>query len=277
MNLKIGTKINVMVFSLLIGLAIVIGLLVSNQVSNGIKQFAVEKAKGDVNLGYSFLEAKIPGDWKIENDQLYKGDVLVNDNFDIVDKIGEDTGGTVTIFQGDTRITTNVKIDGERAVGTQVSEAVAKEVLQDKHTYFGEADVAGNLYQAAYRPIFDANDNVVGIFYVGAPQGMITEIVNGIIKSLVIVLVVALIIAGVISAVFANRIKRRMAEVQDVLYKASQGDFTQKLNDTTGDELTAVSESYNMMAASIQDVVKEITRDAADVSQSSVDLLSIAQ
>ena len=205
-KLKLGSKINLMFYGILIGFSVIIALLVNNQVTDGIKQFAVEKAKSDLQLGYSYLDAAIPGEWRIENDALYKGDVLLNDNFDIVDKIGLDTGGTVTIFQGDTRVTTNVMVDGKRAVGTQVSDVVADAVLKNEETYYGEADVAGNTYQAAYRPLVDKQNNVIGIFYIGAPQGMINEIVGGILQSFLLVLVIVIIVAGVILTLFTNRI-----------------------------------------------------------------------
>ena len=70
---------------------------------------------------------------------LYGGDLL-NRRYEIVDAIkaqvfspqkyeGKDIG-TVTVFQGDLRVSTNVTHeDGTRAVGTRLSEAVHQEVL----------------------------------------------------------------------------------------------------------------------------------------------------
>ena len=72
------------------------------------------------------------------------GGVLVNRNFEIVDKIkqtvfqdakyaGKDIG-TATIFQDDVRISTNVKNeDGSRALGTRVAEEVYHQVVQEGH------------------------------------------------------------------------------------------------------------------------------------------------
>ena len=61
-----------------------------------------------------------------------------------------------------------------------------------------------------------------------------------------------------------------------MLYAAGEGDFTKKLDDRTGDELTDVSESYNLMTENIRVVVQDITQDAVDVAQSSSVLLGSA-
>ena len=77
--------------------------------------------------------------------KLYKGDVLMEENYEVVDRIGKLTGDTVTIFKGDTRISTNVMKDNQRQVGTQVSEQLAVAVLKRGETYIGRANVVENL------------------------------------------------------------------------------------------------------------------------------------
>ena len=64
--------------------------------------------------------------------------------------------GTVTIFQGDLRIATNVRSeDGSRAVGTRLSRAVYDEVLTARR-HLGGAGLRGNdWYITAYEPIRD--------------------------------------------------------------------------------------------------------------------------
>ena len=104
---------------------------------------------------------------------LYGG-ILLNRNFEIVDKIkdivyrretykGKDIG-TATIFQDDLRISTNVKtIDGERAIGTRVSEEVYDQVLIKGNPWIHRAFVVNNWYITAYEPIKNINDELIGI------------------------------------------------------------------------------------------------------------------
>ncbi|MTI79926.1 MAG: EAL domain-containing protein [Firmicutes bacterium] len=129
---------------------------------------AQEKVKGDLNMGEALLEDLYPGPWHLKNGQLYKGEALMNYNYAIIDKVGRLTGDTCTIFQGDTRVATNVMRNSKRAIGTKVSDEVAQVVLRAGEEFFGEAEVVGVKYQTAYRPIKDNMGNIIGIWYVGA-------------------------------------------------------------------------------------------------------------
>lgn len=210
-----------------------------------------------MNLAHRFVDTKYAGDWAIKDGQLYKGNTLINNNFDLVDEIGKDTDGTITIFQNDTRITTNVEVDGKRAVGTKVSEEVAERVLNHQETYFGEANVAGNTYQAAYRPLMNKQHQVVGIFYVGAGQQMIDHIVAKIIKTIFIVLICIVIFAIIIIALFTKRIKDRLLNVTKVLKAAGDGDFTLTLKDKskeTGQTFEHIVDSITIANEGIQEL-----------------------
>ena len=61
------------------------------------------------------------GELRRVNGRLLAGDYLINDNFEIPDRVGEIFGGAATIFLGDTRISTNIRTsDGKRATGTKL-------------------------------------------------------------------------------------------------------------------------------------------------------------
>ena len=175
-NRKIGTKINIIVLSILALLFIGLGSVVYWQTSESIIKASTEKAASDLQLGREALNGAYPGEWELVDGTLVKGETPVSD--EMVDYIGDITEGTVTIFQEDTRAATNVMVDGERAVGTQASPEVIETVINQQQTYTGEADVAGNMYQTAYEPIVDGNGQVVGMWYVGASQELISETVT---------------------------------------------------------------------------------------------------
>lgn len=102
----------------------------------------------------------------------------------LVDEIQGLVGGTCTVFQrmndsGDMlRIATNVlKLDGNRAIGTYIpasnpdgsANAVVQTVLRGE-TFYGRAFVVNAWYVTAYKPIFDATNEVVGVLYVGVQK-----------------------------------------------------------------------------------------------------------
>ncbi|HEY0062140.1 MAG TPA: Cache 3/Cache 2 fusion domain-containing protein, partial [Telluria sp.] len=99
--------------------------------------------------------------------------VDLNLNFTSMDRFSEMTGGNATIFlkhNGDfVRVATSVKkADGSRAVGTRLgSKHPAYATLMEGKTYRGMAVLFGKPHVTQYAPIKDANQQVIGIMYVG--------------------------------------------------------------------------------------------------------------
>ncbi|MBD3176421.1 MAG: HAMP domain-containing protein [Armatimonadia bacterium] len=76
--------------------------------------------------------------------------------------------GTVTIFQDDVRIATNVtNAAGQRAVGSRVSEEVYDHVMGEGQTWIGPAYVVGTWYVSAYEPLMNEDGQRIGMLYAG--------------------------------------------------------------------------------------------------------------
>ena len=104
---------------------------------------------------------------------IYFGSTKMNNNFDFVDDVAKQAGGTATIFvkSGDdyVRVATNVKKnDGSRAIGTVLDpkgKAIAS--IRKNEAFYGEVDILGKPYVTGYEPIRDTSKGVIGIYYVG--------------------------------------------------------------------------------------------------------------
>jgi hypothetical protein len=104
---------------------------------------------------------------------IYFGSTKIDNNFDLVDAVVKDMGGTATIFvkSGDdyVRVSTNVKKDdGSRAIGT-ILDPKGKAIvsINKNEAFFGDVDILGKPYVTGYDPIHDASGAVIGIYYVG--------------------------------------------------------------------------------------------------------------
>ncbi|WP_260681952.1 methyl-accepting chemotaxis protein [Alkalicoccobacillus porphyridii] len=270
-------KLNTLVLSLLIIFGCVLGIVIQNMVSSGIKEMALEKAESDLALSFYALEREIPGEWTIQSGQLYKGDTVLNENFDLVDQIADMTGGTVTIFQGDTRVATNVEVDGERAISTKASDAVIETVLTNGEVYYGEANVAGVMTQTAYQPIHSANGEVIGMWYTGVSQALVDQTILTILIGLGGVLVGGIIVASCCVFWFTHRIKKRLVNVGNALMKAGEGDFTTTLTDSSRDEIGQLSTHYERMRQSLIILMQSILTKSEQVASSSQQLSAGAE
>ncbi len=133
---------------------------------------------------------------KVQLPKMMVGDIVLEKITDmsqtapIVDQVQDLVGGACTIFQrmneaGDMlRVCTNVqKKDATRAVGTYIARtnsdgslnAAVAAVLRGE-AYQGRVFVVDRWYVAAYEPIVDQTNKVIGMLYVGVPQESATSL-----------------------------------------------------------------------------------------------------
>ncbi|WP_338591495.1 methyl-accepting chemotaxis protein [Paenibacillus sp. Y5S-9] len=275
-SMSIGTKISLIVISIFIVFSSAVAVSVILEMRQGITTFATEKAKRDLEMANSIITYKHPGDWAIKDGQLFKGDTALEGNFELVDEIGEASGDTVTIFRGDERVATNVMVDGERAVGTKVSDEVAQTVLQQGEKYFGEAVVVGQKYKTAYEPIKNASGEIIGIFYVGASQSLIDVIISSFLKTFLIVFLLAMLVAITLILLYVRRVRARIERVSVAIKRAGTGDFTQPVVDNVQDEIGMLGTGYNEMRSNLQVIIQGGLQAAEKAEHSTGLLLKIA-
>ncbi len=103
---------------------------------------------------------------------LKMGDTQLANHSDLVDGVSSLFGGTATLFvkSGDNfvRVTTNVKNNGLRAVGTTLNpNGKVILALRNGQPFHGVVGVLGEPYMTRYDPLFDEQGQVVGAYYVG--------------------------------------------------------------------------------------------------------------
>lgn len=121
----------------------------------------MEQAQAALQQSMALLQLQLSPfgkDWSVSGDsKLVLGTTPLNGRNDIVDAVKSVTGAAATIFQGETRIATNVQNpDGSRGIGTKLAPGLAHDrVLRDGETYLGQAVILGIEYITVYTPIRD--------------------------------------------------------------------------------------------------------------------------
>ncbi|NRF00651.1 methyl-accepting chemotaxis protein [Bacillus subtilis] len=276
-KMKLGTKILCLVFVVILLFSASVGTVMLKEITESMKQMATEKAKGDLALSSTYIDDVMSGDWQVKNNKLYKGQTQINGNEDIVDLLGEKTGDTITIFQGDTRVATNVMKNGERAVGTQASSEVIAAVLKKGKRFYGQADVAGSSYQTAYMPLKDQNGNIIGMLYTGANQSILASLTQSLFTQFAIVLVIVIIVSVILVLVFTRKINKRLNALKSAFGSAGKGDMTIEVSDKTGDELSELSVYYNKMRMKLNDTIQTVQQSALQLASASQQLSAGAE
>ncbi|HPA53489.1 MAG TPA: methyl-accepting chemotaxis protein [Bacillota bacterium] len=262
-------------FKLIIAFALVIvfvifglGLYTITTVEKEITQSAQEKLKTDLRLGRLMLEQSYSGDWQIKDGKLYKGENLINGNFEIVDEIGKSSGDNVTVFQGDTRVATNVMKEGVRQVNTKVSQQVAEVVLKQGQTFIGVADVVGVKNQAAYEPILNKNNEIIGIWFVGLPNAPYEEMVSRVRRNIALFGIIDLAIAILIAFLFSTNITTSLKKTVESIKLTAAGDFSvpiaQELKNRK-DEVGDLAKALDYMQGSVGTLVRNVKQEADSI------------
>ncbi len=218
---------------------------------------------------------------------LYGGS-LINRDYKIVDKIketvykgdtfkGKDVG-TATIFQGDLRISTNVKTkDGSRAIGTRVSEEVNEQVLVKGLPWVARAFVVNDWYKTAYEPIRDIDDEIVGILYVGTLEQPFTYMAQNILIIFFVIVAVATALAASLEMILTKKISRPLERMLEATKELSDGDLGYELDTETGTiELDTLAASFNEMSAQLrarEESLKTINEKLATLNKTYLDLV----
>ena len=194
---------------------------------------------------------------------LYGG-VLLNRNYEIVDKIkdivyrgetykGKDIG-TATIFQNDLRISTNVKtVDGERAIGTRVSEEVNNQVLIKGNPWIHRAFVVNNWYITAYEPIKNIDKVIIGILYVGILEEEFIDMKQDTLWTFLWITFAGVIVSFIISYFLGNGIIRPIKSLVNASHFLAAGDLTHRVKIKSNDEIAELGNTFNFMADSIKE------------------------
>lgn len=218
---------------------------------------------------------------------LYGGRIINND-FPLVDKIRDLTFGselydskpvgTVTIFQDDVRVATNVLDDaGSRAVGTRISDSVYKEVVESGKTWWDRAFVVTDWYLTAYEPIKDINGKIVGVLYVGILEKPYVDMARNILIVFFAIITLAIALAVVISFVLTSVIAKHVREMVDAADKMAKGDLNTRVSPRTSiKELDHLASSFNNMAENLsesQAMLKVWNEKLTELNKNYLDLI----
>jgi len=165
---------------------------------------------------------------------LYGG-VMLNNNLALIDRIKEliyghdefprDAEGSATIFLEKYRIATTVRLsNGERALGTHVSEQVAETVLQHGNMWLGRALVINQWYLTAYEPIVNGYGQAIGALYVGMLEAPLLAVKKRAFLTLFGLLILGCLLGGLLAGWLARRLSKPILALTESAKKIAGGE-----------------------------------------------------
>lgn len=178
-----------------------------------------------------------------------------------------------TIFEGDVRTYTTIQQNGQRVVGTKLSDELADIVLRQGQSYIGNAEILGVEHICSYVPTKDENGQINGLIFAGISLQTATEQINETVKMACVVGIVAVIISIILMSVFVGRsVSGPLAKLTGLAQLMEQGDLglkskhPLKVDIHTNDEIGYLTHIFQNMMEHLKGYIGEISVTLAAIS-----------
>lgn len=250
---------------------------------------AKQRAKIFETSGMALVAAApVEDETGIRKGTLYAG-IILNRNHALVDKIGaivfEDRKykgkniGTVTIFQWDCRVATNVTLaNGNRAIATRVSTEVYDTVLENNRHYYDRAFVVNDWYLSAYDPILDIDGKVVGILYVGVLAKQYDDLKKNLWSLYGMMSLGAAVIVLALGLLFSRRLTGSISLLANAAGEITEGKLDMKVPEpSANDEVRDLTKAFNTMADSLREREERLTKTNTELNYTNRSLQLVNQ
>lgn len=203
---------------------------------------------------------------------VLEGGVLLNGNSEMVDRLNAiiyrdgtlplGSRGTATLFLGDTRIATNVRLfEGERALGTRVSAAVRNHVLEEGKVWLGTAFVVNDDYVSGYEPVLDSFGRRVGMLYVGFLEAPFKAAMHSALYVLFGVFLAVSLLGSVLSLRWARSIFKPLEKVGSTIGRIREGETDARVGPVASrDEIGQLAAAFDGLLDNLADRRAELQR-----------------
>lgn len=208
-------------------------------------------------------EETYPGDYAYDSASktLYKGGKKVEGASKFLEHYKECSGTDVTIFYKDVRVITTIKDkNGDPIVGTRINSIVKKEVYEGRQAHFySKSAIENENYFSYYCPLFDENDQCVGMVFAGKPSDYVDWIVWKSVVPILLLVLLSMIILIFVIWNYADHLNRAFRQLQRFLGNVEEGDFTVELSEMLTkrkDEIGQMAGTAVRMQHSLRDLVQ---------------------
>lgn len=200
------------------------------------------------------------------------GGVLLNGNLGFIDRLNEivypdgalplGSLGTATLFLGDVRVATNVRLfEGGRAIGTRVSAAVRAAVLDEGRTWLDRAFVVQDWYVSAYEPLLNSRDERVGMLYVGFLEEPFSQARRQTLWVVVGLFGLAMVIAAIFAVIWARKVFRPIEQMHATMHAIDNGEVGARVGPIDSrDELGIVAAHFDELLDRLQSQAASLKR-----------------
>lgn len=208
-------------------------------------------------------------DFSFQGEELYKGEVNLTTETQWIDLLKEDAGVDITIFVGNTRRATSIiGSDGNRILGTQMSDEVYQQILGKGYYFSSSVPVQNVPYYGVYRLMEDNEDGNEIIIFTGISVEKTRSIYQKRLSGYIIFMLVIALVFAVIAVFVVRFLVKSLHTSVTHLNEVAEG----RLNFTVNQSLISRGDEVGNIARSIDSLMKKFIDIVNNLQNSSTTL-----
>jgi len=251
-----GLKLVAVFVFMLLCISTGIGLYSLNALDNYSKSLVRDRLMENVILGRQMLDFEYPGEWRVEENILFKGDIMIGDEFLFPQKMISETGNDFLMYLGPDMIISNLEDADPKQFS--IDENTFSEIILENKPLVRNLEIAGSTSMAGIMPIFDEIGQGVGFWAVRIPAEEISALVRKTQIRMMVGAYMAMIGTGIIFYFLTRIIAAPIPDIVSGMTRAESGDLTIRLDIKTNDEFALLGDKFNSMIKNIESLIKSI-------------------
>ncbi len=186
----------------------------------------------------------------------------------MLDELKEETGCEYTIFNGDERAYTTIIQDGERAVGTKLSDNLVKIVLEEGQSYIGEAEILGVDHLCSYVPTTDDSGEVNGLIFAGISMADVSQQINRTIQMASLSGIFLIVVSLVVLAFFMRHtVLRPLSKLTSLAQTMEKGDLGLKNRKSSSEVHIDSNDEIGFLAHTFENTMNRLNEYIGELSE----------
>lgn len=270
-GLRLPFKLSLMVaipILLVTLIGIILGALKQNELSGNLVEREISGIANSVREVYMEMGGDAP--FTMDGDTLMKGDVTLSGNYELIDRLKEETDVELSLFFGDNRVLTTLTNDaGQREINTQLSSNVYQTVQSGKNYYAKELELFGKPYAGYYVPLYQpGTEEIVGSIFCGRSRDQVNSGMKSTIFSMAGAMMGVFIVAFVIVLFMVIRIVKSLSGAVSNLGEVAKGALNLEITPRLlrrADEVGDMTRAIQTLIHSLRDILTRITTSADEL------------
>lgn len=273
LNFKLRGKLLTTYILLFLLFSLTVFTVANTLVKNLATSYETDQLNVAAKTGLSFLNQAYAGDFNLVNGKLYRGDIPLETDTIIVDKISKETGTVSAILNGTKNISTSIKNSkGERIQTIPVSDAIKKTVLVDSKDYIGKITIDNKEYEGKFTAIKDNNNKNIGMWFTGVDKSKTKNAIANFDKVIMLTTLLFVALGILFIELFIRRLLKNVKVVSDTLKHMGEGNLDVQCEVKTNDEIQDIASSVNLSIKNIKNLIANIINMTEALTETSASI-----